>query len=455
MKKGLLNAVAAVVVSAAMLLPAGGPPSAAGYTAYAADAAAEKYGIAGVICTHGGHCTHEHYDADAEIRLFEPETFASGNVAAPTASQKSGTIYCVSDSFSLKLSAASGATVYYSVNGGKYKKYTSQIKLTKNSTIKAYAQKNGSRSSTATYKYKLAPSTLSVKFNVTDDAGGKLVRLTSDLSKLKLYYTTDGSAPTTKSNAYTPDGIKISETCKLSVLAVKSGWNKTKIIKEITVDGSSGSSEGSGSAASSKVVTKGTETRKCSACYTGYCLTCNGMKEIHMAIIGRVKCDDCNGTGLCTVCGGTREITVEVNVINKDAVPAGKEFKTCIHCAGAGVCPYCNGIKIYLGKKCGMCAGTGVCDICNGSGGELADKPAPDIGGGSSAGSEGSGGSSGGGSSVIVPNPVCNICGGTGTCSLCFGTGKVKQYKDRVTCPSCGGTRKCKYCGGIPWSPTF
>lgn len=162
----------------------------------------------------------------------------SSALSAPTASKESGTIYCDSDSTLIKLSAQSGATIYYSLNGGKYKKYSSKIKLTKSSTVKAYAKKDGKTSETVTFKYTLTPSSDAIKFKTTDTAGGKLVKITSKISGLKIYYTTDGSTPTTKSKVYTSDGIKLTKTDKVSVLVKKSGWEKATI----TVGGSSGNS---------------------------------------------------------------------------------------------------------------------------------------------------------------------------------------------------------------------
>lgn len=209
---------------------------------------------------------------------------------------------------------------------------------------------------------------------------------------------------------------------------------------------SSGSSSGSGSSSSFSFITKKKETRECKACYAGSCATCFGSgKEFDPIFLNYVTCSECGGDKNCTVCGGTGEITVEVNVIDQDGVPAGKTFDQCLTCRGSGICPYCNGGKVFFGKHCSHCGGKGACSSCRGEGGKLVDKSA-----------SGSGGSSSGGdSSTFVPNPVCNICGGTGTCEMCFGRKKIKQYKDTITCPSCGGTGKCKYCGGEPWKPIF
>lgn len=193
MKKRLLKAITALILSISVFLPAGDLPLSVSYSAYAAE---------------------------------------SKSVAAPAASRESGTIYCMSNSTTVKLSSPnSKAEIYYSLNGGEYKKYSSAIKLTKNATIKAYAKLGGSKSSVVTYKYKLTPS---INFNVADTSGGKLVKLTTGVSKVKFYYTIDGSTPTTKSKLYTSSGIKVTENCTLRVLAVRSGWTKGYYSNDIT-----------------------------------------------------------------------------------------------------------------------------------------------------------------------------------------------------------------------------
>ena len=94
----------------------------------------------------------------------------------------------------MKLTADSGSQIYYST-GGSYKLYTKTLKITKNTTLKFYAQKNGAKSKTVTVKYKLTP-----KVKVTN-AGGNYdsavtVKLSSTASGVKFYYTLDGSKPT-------------------------------------------------------------------------------------------------------------------------------------------------------------------------------------------------------------------------------------------------------------------
>ena len=148
---------------------------------------------------------------------------AAESVSAPTPSRKAGT-YSVASSLSVKLTTStSGAEIYYST-GSSYVRYTKALKLTKNTTIKCYSVKNGVKSSVKTYKYKLAP-----KVTISESEGTYdqpiTVKLSAKASGVKMYYTLDGSKPTTDSKRYS-NGIKISRSATLRVLAVKSGWNK-------------------------------------------------------------------------------------------------------------------------------------------------------------------------------------------------------------------------------------
>ncbi|MDE6030205.1 MAG: hypothetical protein K2G32_01105, partial [Oscillospiraceae bacterium] len=103
--KKIFKTITALVLSAAILSPIGDMPLTIGAAAREAE----------------------------ESRYLELEEYGADTLAAPTASRKSGTITCTKDYATVKLSAAKG-TVYYSLNGAAYKKYTSAVKLTKNST---------------------------------------------------------------------------------------------------------------------------------------------------------------------------------------------------------------------------------------------------------------------------------------------------------------------------------
>lgn len=148
--------------------------------------------------------------------------YAAQTVSAPTASVDSGTHLC-SGSLKITLSCKTdGAEIHYIV-GKKDYVYKKAFYIKKNADIKVYAIKDGIKSKTVSYEYKLAPKvTPSVEASIYSSA--QQVKLTCKAPKAKLYYTTDGSKPTKKSAVFPVQGIKISETTKLRVLAVKSGW---------------------------------------------------------------------------------------------------------------------------------------------------------------------------------------------------------------------------------------
>lgn len=151
---------------------------------------------------------------------------SAAQVSAPAASKKSGTYYSSSGFYVTLSCATKNAKIYYSKNGGEYKLYTGKIGITKNTTLKIYSKSAGSTSAVVTYTYKLMPK---IKNSVEAAAYStkQTVKLSSGASGVKFYYTLDGTKPTTKSAKYTSSGIVIDKTCKLRVLAYKSGWTKS------------------------------------------------------------------------------------------------------------------------------------------------------------------------------------------------------------------------------------
>ncbi len=161
---------------------------------------------------------------------------AAVTVKTPSASLKSGT-YCVSSLKKVTLSCKTkGAEIWYSVNGGKYKKYSKPLSLSKNTTLKFYAKYGSSKSKTVTCKYKFTP-----KVTITPDGGtvsvNDVVKAKSSLSDVKLYYTLDGSKPTKSSKVFPKSGIKIDKDCTLRILAVKSGFTSKYYSADFTSSG--------------------------------------------------------------------------------------------------------------------------------------------------------------------------------------------------------------------------
>lgn len=161
---------------------------------------------------------------------------AAAAVATPTASHKSASYYC-SGTLKVTLSCAtSGATIYYSVDGGStYKQYTKPLYFAKNGTIKFYAKKDGVKSAVTSRTYKLVPKfTVSLASGTYTDA--KKVYISTPVSGAKFYYTLDGSTPTTSSKLYTAQGITIDKTSTLKIRTYKSGWSAVIATRQYTIN---------------------------------------------------------------------------------------------------------------------------------------------------------------------------------------------------------------------------
>jgi transglutaminase/protease-like cytokinesis protein 3 len=183
--------------------------------------------------------------AQSYVGSYSAVASAASTLSTPKADKSTGTYYS-SGSMTVKLSCAnSGSTIYYSLNGNSYRKYTSSgVKITKNSTLKIYAKKDTNRSDSVTYTYKLIPKvTVSLASGTYDSA--QTVTLSSAASGVKYYYTLDGTKPTKSSAKYTSAGIQLTESSTLRILAVKANWSTRYITKKYVIDTSSDDSSSS------------------------------------------------------------------------------------------------------------------------------------------------------------------------------------------------------------------
>ncbi len=170
------------------------------------------------------------------IPALETNAYAAKTtVSVPKANRSSGT-FTVTGSIKVKLSCKTkGASIYYSLNGAKYKRCTKSITISKNSTLKVYAKADGVKSKTVTYTYKLAPKiNISLKEGEYDEPQN--VKLSSPVSGVKFYYTLDGSKPTKNSKLYDAKGIDIEKTSTLRLMSVKSGWETRYVTKNYTIN---------------------------------------------------------------------------------------------------------------------------------------------------------------------------------------------------------------------------
>ena len=91
------------------------------------------------------------------------------------------------------------------------------------------------------YRNKRAPAYTEAaavpKLSQSEVAGGKLVKLTSATSGAVIYYTTDGSIPSTSSTKYTSSGISLTSTATVKAIAVKSGLAQSGVMSnKVTVN---------------------------------------------------------------------------------------------------------------------------------------------------------------------------------------------------------------------------
>ena len=164
---------------------------------------------------------------------------AGGEVAAGT----TVTISC----------ATSGATVYYTTDGTtpttSSAVYSGAITVNSAMTVKAMAAKNGyyTNSSVATAAFTIKVEAVAVSTPVISPAGGEVeegttVTITCATEGATVYYTTDGTEPTTSSAVYS-GAITVNSAMTIKAMAAKSGnytnsgvATATFTIKEVVVE---------------------------------------------------------------------------------------------------------------------------------------------------------------------------------------------------------------------------
>ena len=149
-------------------------------------------------------------------------------------------------------SSTSNATIYYTTNGatpGAYStKYTGPVAISAPTTLKAVAVASGyltSNATSATYNvgipaptFKPAPGTY---------VSGQSVTLSDSTSGATIYYTTNGTTPTTSSTKYTGP-ISVSSTSTIEAIAAESGLTTSVVAGgAYTIESGAGSSLNFGS----------------------------------------------------------------------------------------------------------------------------------------------------------------------------------------------------------------
>ncbi|MGD0861068.1 MAG: chitobiase/beta-hexosaminidase C-terminal domain-containing protein, partial [Terracidiphilus sp.] len=153
----------------------------------------------------------------------------------PTAtfSPAAGT-YTTSQSVTISDSTA-GTTIYYTTNGTtpttSSTLYTGPITVSATESLEALAVETGyTNSAVATAAYTIAPQVLAPTFSPAAGAyaASQSVTISDATSGATIYYTTNGTTPTTSSNVYSGP-ITVSATETLEAIAVETGYTNSAV----------------------------------------------------------------------------------------------------------------------------------------------------------------------------------------------------------------------------------
>jgi hypothetical protein len=160
---------------------------------------------------------------------------AATALPAPTFSPAAGT-YTSSQTVTIN-DATAGTTIYYTTNGTtpttSSTKYTGAITVSATETIEAIAVETGySNSAVATATYTISAATALPAPAFSPAAGTytspQSVTISDATASAAIYYTTDGTTPTTSSTRYT-GGIWQSSTQTLKAIAVLTGYANSAV----------------------------------------------------------------------------------------------------------------------------------------------------------------------------------------------------------------------------------
>jgi hypothetical protein len=155
---------------------------------------------------------------------------SESQVPTPTFSPAAGT-YTSAQSVTIS-DSLSGVTIYYTTNGStpttSSSVYSSAITVSATETINAIAVKSGyTNSSDASATYTITSEAQVPTPTFSPVAGtytsAQSVTISDSLSGVTIYYTTNGSTPTTSSSVYS-SAITVSATETINAIAVKSGY---------------------------------------------------------------------------------------------------------------------------------------------------------------------------------------------------------------------------------------
>ncbi len=198
----------------------------------------------------------------------------NGAVATPTFSPAAGT-YSSAQTVTIS-DTLSGSTIYYTTNGTTpttaSSTYSSAITVSATETLEALAVKAGySNSAVASAVYTISGTVATPAFSPAAGTynSAQTVTITDATSGASIYYTTNGSTPTTSSTLYS-SAITVSATETVKALAAKSGYTNSAVasaVYTLTV-ATPGFSPAAGTYNSAQTVTLSSSTPSASIYYT-------------------------------------------------------------------------------------------------------------------------------------------------------------------------------------------
>lgn len=181
-----------------------------------------------------------------EVGTDDANSVASGSVAGAPGVPTIGGYSPFAEYTDVVLSGDNGATIYYTLDGSTpttaSTAYSSPIRITETTTVKAIAVRDGMSSNVSTRQLVKTGGDALVQPPVI--SGNQTFANATDVTMMaeqdaEIHYTTDGSEPTSASTLYT-EPLHISQTTTVKAVAVLQGSTSAVTTKTFTKNSGSG-----------------------------------------------------------------------------------------------------------------------------------------------------------------------------------------------------------------------
>jgi hypothetical protein len=167
----------------------------------------------------------------ASQKIMTWSYYTTAPAATPTFSPAGGT-YSSSQTVTIS-DTTSGATIYYTTNGTtpttSSTKYTGAITVSSSETLNAIAVATGfSQSATASATYSLVAATPTFSPAAGTYSSAQTVTISDTTPGATIYYTTNGTTPTTSSSVYS-GAINVSASETLNAIAVATNYSNSAV----------------------------------------------------------------------------------------------------------------------------------------------------------------------------------------------------------------------------------